>query len=102
MDVDLGWAESHILLSASGKREDRRFLCLQTAMGKPEMLNIQAFLFNGMDAVNNLVIIVICRPKPHLNPPDYVFILDSSPFLSLVLMEEVRGPLQKNFNVVTP
>lgn len=85
------------------------------------MLNIQASLFSGrdlclflsgklgMDAVNNLVITVICRVKPHLNPPDYMFILDSSPFLSLasqpiqvVLMEEVRGPLQKNFNVVMP
>lgn len=63
----------------------------------------------GMDAVNDLVITVVCRAKPHLHPPDYTFILDSSPLLStasrpieVILMEEFRCLLQKSFSVVRP
>lgn len=63
----------------------------------------------GMDAVKDLVIIVVCRAKPHLHPPDCMFILDSSPLLSTasgpieaILMEEFRCLSQKSFSVVRP
>lgn len=95
-----------------------------TALEKPEMLNMHAFLLNrrdlylflsrnlGMDVASNLVILAMCRSRLHPNPPDYyAYPYPSS--LDLYLercfsvnrshsVEEVTGTLQMSLDVVIP
>lgn len=66
-----------------------RSLCSQRAVGKPEILNSQASLFNrrdfqlfppgelGRDVVSTLVIFALCRTRPHWILQTSMFIADS-------------------------